>query len=220
MTQTNDRCQRPTLPLLLTTLVALLVAQAPPVFAQNGETASAYETSYKREADGKYRQALDALEKASASERTRYIYLLRKGWLLYNSGEYANAIDAYRKAAEAEPKAVEPLAGLMLPQMALRRWKDATQTAQKALRLDPNNYLAKSRYAWALYNLGRFSESEQRYREVLALYPSDADMRSGLGWALLKQGKSEVARKQFERVLEFAPEHASATEGLRQAGGS
>jgi Flp pilus assembly protein TadD len=105
----------------------------------------------------------------------------------------------------------------MLPQMALRRWSEAVSTARRALAIDDDNYLATSRLAFSLYNLGRFQDAEPHYRRLVTLYPSDVEMKAGLAWSLLKQGKKSQAASLFEEVLQVAPAHASSLDGLRQA---
>jgi tetratricopeptide (TPR) repeat protein len=187
--------------------------------AQDTACAAAFQASNDLEDAGHYREALDALASAPDGARERYVYQLRRAWLLYLAGDHRDAVEAYRGAIAAEPGAVEPRLGLLLPQMALHLWLDAEQTAAEVLELEPGGYLANSRHAWILYNLGRFAEAEAAYRRVLAAYPSDVDMQSGLGWSLLEQGKGAEAIGWFRAVLEVAPRHTTARQGLEAVGG-
>ncbi len=196
-------------------VLILLCASA----ASADETADAYQISNDLEAAGRYRQALEAMDGVAAADRDEYVYHLRRGWLHYLSGDHRESVASYRQAIAGAPRAVEPHLGLMLPQMALRLWRDAEQTGADALALDPKNYLAGSRRAWALYNLGRFDEAEVAYRRVLELYPSDVDMRGGLGWCLLELGRPVDAATQFRSVLRVAPTDATALQGLANSGG-
>ena len=196
-------------------LIALLARPAQSVAAD--ATASAYQRSYEQEAAGQIRAALATLRAIAPGDRASYFYQLRLGWLLHGAGEHQAAIAAYRKAAGLAPGAVEPWVGATLPQMALRRWKDVEHSARKALRLDPHNYLASARLAWATYNLGRHAEAERLYRRVLQLYPADLEMKAGLGWSLFKQGKQAAAAGAFAEVLAVSPKNVSAVEGLRAA---
>jgi len=173
-----------------------------------------YRSSYTHEAKGEYTQALADIDALSRSERQTYAYHLRRGWLLYLLGQHWDAIESYRAASKLEPKAIEPLLGLMLPKAALLLWLDVLVTGKAVRSKDPHNYLATSRMAWAYYRLGRFSDAAQYYRQLLELYPADVEMRAGLGWSQLKQGKLSAARSTFEAVLAIAPDHATATQGL------
>ena len=195
-------------------LLTLLLTTGPSV-AQNSDS-DAIRQSYRYESNGKYQQALKAM--AGMSEvQSSYFLTLRRGWLLYLTGQYADSASAYTTAAKKAPKSIEPLLGKMLPLMALRRWKDAATVGQKIIKSAPKNYLANSRIAWCDYNLGRFAEAKTRYQNLLALYPADVEMRAGYGWALLKQGQKPQAKQQFNAVLAISPDHASARAGLALA---
>lgn len=186
-----------------------------PSFAQTPDS-DAIRQSYRFEKDGKYQQALKAM--AGMSEvQASYFLVLRRGWLLYLSGQYEDSARAYAKAVRQEPKAIEPILGQMLPVMALRRWKDAAALGRKVLKTAPNNYLANSRVAWCDYNLGRFTDAKARYQAVLALFPGDFEMRSGYAWSLLKLGEKKAAFRQFQAALAMAPDYGSAQTGLSLA---
>lgn len=192
--------------------LAMLLALPAPARADDP---GAYTKSYTLETQGRPRKALGALDAVSTAGKKTYFYNLRRAWLLYSSGDYQASIKSYRKASSLAPKAIEPLLGMMLPQMALRLWSDTADTARKVLRLDPKNYLARSRLAYSLYNLGRYADAEAAYRAVLEGYPGDIEMKAGLGWALLKQGKTAEAVRVFDAILAVAPAHASANTGAR-----
>ncbi len=179
-----------------------------------GDAAQQYKKSYQLEAAGKAPAALKALQRCPASQKKTYFYQARLGWLHYLAADYPGAITAYKKATSLEPRAIEPVLGIMLPQIALRRWKDVAASARSALRKDAKNFLAQSRLSWALYNLGRFAESARVYRRVLELYPANLEMRSGLGWAQLKQGKAVAAKQTFGSVLAVSPQNRAALDGM------
>ncbi len=200
---------------LLTLACCLMMAV--PVTAQENGAAAKYSQSYELEGRGEHTKALSMLESLPKDKRSGYVYHLRRGWLQYLSGKHDESVSSYKKATSAAPNAVEPKLGLMLPQMALRKWKDAVATGRAALKLDARNYLASSRLAWSLYNLGRYDEAEKYYRQMHELYPADVEMTAGLAWALLKQGDKSAAAKLFEQVLDVAPNHVSSLQGVREA---
>lgn len=176
-----------------------------------------WQASYDAEAVGDIGEALSELEGLPPSERTTYLFHLRRGWLRYLSGAHTDAIAAYQQAAKLAPDAEEPLLGLTLPQMALRRWIDVGETCRAILARDPGNVVARGRLAWSLYSLGRYSQAEPVYRGLVEDYPGDVDLRSGLAWSLLHQGRKAEARPLFEAILAVAPRHAAAKEGLAQS---
>lgn len=188
--------------------------------AQGAATAAeSLQASYDSEALGKLADAVAALDRAPAARAGSFVVVLRRGWLLYRLGKYAESVDAYNQAIAAAPKAVEARIGILLPLLAQRRWTTVEEHARAALRLDPANYLATLRMAFAIYNLHRYDESAGLYRRLHELYPSDVEVISGLGWALLKAGKAAEAQPIFREGAELAPRHVLIREGLKGAGG-
>ncbi|HVY37141.1 MAG TPA: tetratricopeptide repeat protein [Polyangia bacterium] len=179
------------------------------------ETARVYQKSYDDEAAGHLAQALAALGALGAAEQASYLAHLRRGWLLYRIGRYAESVAAYRQALAVERDSVEARVGCLMPQMALRDWAAVEQGARGVLERDPGSYLAGLRLAFAVYSAGRFAEAEGLYRRVVARYPSDADARAGLGWSLLRQGKRGEAREQFLQAARTAPRSSLVLEGLK-----
>ena len=202
---------------VLSWLMALVLAFATVEPARAQGAPSAYQQSYDLEAENKLQESLTALEHVPAAQQT-YVYQYRRGWLLLLLGRHPESVAAYERAIALAPAAVEPRLGMMLPQMALRRWLDVEKNALEVLQRDPLSYLANSRLAWSYYNLGRWADAASVYRRVLAAYPSDVEMRVGLGWSLLKQGKAAEAAVELRQALEVAPRHRSAIEGLQAAG--
>lgn len=185
--------------------------------ARGQDGAELLQRSYDSEAGGKLQDALTALDQLA--QPGRFVVQLRRGWLLYRLGRNEEAVGAYEQAIQLAPRALEARVGQLLPQMALRRWADVEAGARAALKLDPGNYLANLRLAFACYNLHRYAEAAALYRKLGELYPSDVDVLAGLGWSLLKMGKAQDAAARFREALEISPRHALSREGLKAAGG-
>ena len=194
-------------------VVAATAAQARPVDRQ--KVASLYKQSYAAEAIRDYEGAIASMKEIAALGVDDYVLHLRLGWLSYLSGRYEQAIAEYRKAIQKAPKALEPKLGIMLPMMALRRYRDALDVGIEVLRAAPTNFLAQSRVAFCYYQMGRYRDAEKWYRKALQGFPSNVDMRVGLAWSLLKQGRKEEARRHFESALLVAPDHPTANQGYQ-----
>lgn len=194
------------IPLLLLS-AACAVAQN-----QNSSLADALKTSYEAEAKGDYKAAIQPLVLPAAA--TSYIAQLRLGWLCYCNKEWSESIAHYSQAIQLSPFAIEPLLGLMLPQMAAGKNDDAQRTAQSALRLDPNNYTALSRSAWLTFSRQDYRAAAATYRKLTALYPTDTEMLLGLGWSLKWSGNVTEAAQQFRTVLLLSPGNTRALQGL------
>lgn len=196
---------------LLTTLGLLLLS---PLASAGDPVSEAFARSYTLEARGKYAKALVSLKSVHQSQQHSYIYQLRLGWLNYLARKHGSAVRAYKQAARLAPLAVEPLQGLLLPQIAARRWKDALATTDKILGMAPGNYLTSTRRAWILFNLGRYREAAQAYEKVLRQYPANLTLRAGLGWARARQGRLSDAAREFRAILRYSSNNKSAAQGL------
>lgn len=183
----------------------------------DAEAAQALQQSYDRESSGKLVESLSALDGLPAARQSTYMAQLRRGWLLYRLGRYADSIEAYQRAITLAPRAIEPRVGVLLPQQALRRYSDVEAQAKAVLASEPHNYLATLRLAFAYYSAGRFAEAASLYGQLKELYPSDAEVRSGLGWSLLKSGKPVEAARELRELLSIHPRHSLAKQGLELA---
>jgi tetratricopeptide (TPR) repeat protein len=173
--------------------------------------------SYTLAQKKQYELAAKALLQLPRGLKQRYFVQLRLGWLRYLAGGHRHAIAHYQNAARLAPRAVEPLLGKMLPQMALRRWKDALQSSRQVLRKAPRNITALRRRAYILFSLGRYSKAIRAYRQAIELYPSDLTMQRGLAWSQLRAGKARAAINSFRAVLALSPSDRSAKAGLALA---
>jgi tetratricopeptide (TPR) repeat protein len=86
--------------------------------------------------------------------------------------------------------------------------------ADAILQLDPKSYLARSRRAWALYQLSRYPEAVVEYATVVHLYPGDIEMRLGLGYALAGSKRPVEAVIEFREVLKRMPANTRARVAL------
>ncbi len=187
--------------------------------ARADANAELIQRSYDSEAVGKLADSLSVLDQLVSPRKESYVVTLRRAWLLYRLGRFAESVDVYVRAISQAPGAVEPRLGILLPQLALRRWSDVETQARAILKLEPGNYLATLRLAYACYNLQRYAEATALYRRLKDLYPSDVDVQSGLGWSLLKQGKLPEASAEFHHILDVSPRNELAKEGLKATGG-
>jgi tetratricopeptide (TPR) repeat protein len=201
-------------------VLALFLAGLPAAHAANpAQDPIIFQSSYDQEAMGHNQEALATLDQLSPEKNASYVTFLRKGWLHHRLGKYAAATLAYTKAIALAPKAIEPRLGILLPLLAEKRWSIAQKHARDILKVDPENYLATLRLAFALYSEGKFGESRGLYQKIVDNYPGDLEARAGLGWALLKLGKSKEAATVFKTVLDFSPKNTLAQQGLAALAG-
>lgn len=177
-----------------------------------------YAKAAQLEYEGKYRDAAVALEKAAMDRPGDYFHNLRLGWLYYLAGDYELSRRRYEQAVERAPKAIEPLLGLLTPLLAAQNYSQAEAIARRILVVDPHNYTANLRRAYALRMQLRFSEAEEVCTRMLTLYPSDVSLLLEQALAVHAQGREAAARALYEQVCLVAPDNALALAALTPVG--
>ncbi len=196
-------------------MAAMMLVLVASVGRAGGEQQGYFEQSVTLEREQKYQEALDMLNKITGPTAHEYMVELRRGWLNYLLADHEGSIVAYRRAVRLDSDSVEAKLGLMLPQLAARKWVDAETTGLAVIRLDPENYLANSRLAYVYYNLTRYRDAAGYYARVVKRYPGDLEMRSGYAWSLFMQRRQESARLEFKKILAVSPGHKAALRGLK-----
>jgi tetratricopeptide (TPR) repeat protein len=142
--------------------------------------------------------------------------------------EYANqAIEAYKKAFELDPKS--PVIGERLAEIYFKsqRIRDAVLEAQDILKRDPGNLPARRLLA-RIYvrTLGDLSSAAgqketvaraiEQFREILRIDPSDTESALWLARLYRLQNEPQKAGEVLRAVLEREPENEAAVEQLTQ----
>lgn len=142
--------------------------------------------------------------------------------------EYATqAIAAYKKAAELDPRS--SVIGERLAEMYAksRRIRDAVLEAQEILKRDPNNLPARRLLARIyLRTLGDFSgttsqrdtltRAVEQYREIVRLDPADSDAALWLARLYRLQNDSPKAEEALRQLLAREPQNEAGVEQLTQ----
>jgi tetratricopeptide (TPR) repeat protein len=95
-----------------------------------------------------------------------------------------------------------------------KKLEEAALKYKAALRLDPNDALARNNLGKALYDQGKLEEAIACYRQALRLNPNDAGTHNSLGLALYDQGKLEEAIACYRQALRLNPNYAFAHNNL------
>ncbi|MCG6551255.1 MAG: tetratricopeptide repeat protein [Candidatus Magnetominusculus sp. LBB02] len=94
--------------------------------------------------DGKYREALDAFDKAIAIDPTRADVYVNKGVVYIRIHEYEKAVDSFEKAVKIKPGIPEAYNGLGEAMLSLGRGGEAAEMFQKAISISQNSSNAGS----------------------------------------------------------------------------
>jgi tetratricopeptide (TPR) repeat protein len=86
----------------------------------------------------------------------------------------------------------------------------ARDSYQEALEEQPDNAMARARYASLLLELGEVNEAERQLKEVLKSAPGDYRTRNNLAGLYRATGRRELALEEVRTVTEMRPGYATA----------
>ncbi len=131
---------------------------------------------------------------------------------LYYKGQFEDALDAYRVAAEQRPNDSRIPAMMGVAFWDLGRYEEAEQHLRHAIALDPKR---ANRY----FNLGSVLHDSERYEEAVAALEQAVALESSVenaaqlsfykGRAAHQAGRPEAA-EHYMRAIELVPSHAEA----------
>ena len=136
-----------------------------------------------------------------------------KGYTLYNMGKYEEAIQAYDKAIEIDPRYADAWnnKGAVLENMG--KYDEAIQACDKAIEINPQFADAWNNKGFALENMGRYDEAMQAYDKVIEIDPQFAYAWNNKGTVFYNFGKYDEAVQAYNKAIEINPLSADAWNG-------
>jgi len=201
--------------LFLFVFILLVVSQ---IYAQrsgtfsNDDIQNAFKLSYKYEAGGQYKEAIDALAPVYSS--SNYEVNLRLGWLNYLNLQHKDAMQYYQTAMKIMPYSIEARLGYVNPAAALEDWAKVGDMYNEILGIDPNNTAVLYKLGMVYYYRPDYQYAYNCFEKIVNLYPCDYSSVLMFGWANYQLGRGKDAEALFNKVLLLSPNDASALEGL------
>ncbi len=122
---------------------------------------------------------------------------------MQESGEFNDAVAAYKQAVELNPDFSWSHHSLGDVLLKLERWEDAVAAYKKAVELNPD-------FSWSYHNLGDALLKLQRWEEAVAAYRCEIALNSDFAWsfynlaeALTKLKKSGEAFAAYLQAIEI-----------------
>jgi tetratricopeptide (TPR) repeat protein len=119
----------------------------------------------------------------------------------------SEALAAYHRALELDPKSAATHDGLGAALYNLGRPGEALAAYHRALELDPKSAVAHANLGTALLALGRPGEAMAAYRRALELDPRSAVAHYGVGLVLHAQGHRDEAIAEVRQAMILDGEH-------------
>jgi tetratricopeptide (TPR) repeat protein len=148
---------------------------------------------------------------------TEALDLYQRGQEEAKRKNWANAIEAFRSALQADPQYPEAWRELGRAHMYARQYADAETAFRKYLELAPDDRLAYLSLAWALSTEKKYELEEDLLVKRIAVAPKDGDALFRLGTAYLALHLPEQAVPVLERSVAQSPKYAAPHFALGRA---
>ena len=132
--------------------------------------------------------------------------------ILYRQEKYEQALAELRQSFSLNEKDpdVHKLLGLCLTK--LEKPKMAAPFFQIAVKLAPDDFMARYYLGLHSYTTNRFELAEAEFRRVIALKPDYLDGYSFLGLALEELGREDEAIRVYKKAIELSDQSSSTDE--------
>jgi len=141
---------------------------------------------------------------------------LRRARELLVAGKPEDAIPIYQELVRTVPNNPELLTNLCIAEFKAKRYRDAIEQAQAALRLKPDLFSANLFLGASYVELGESAAAIPALNKVLGAQPNDRNARLMLAQALSGAKRYEEAAEQFRKLSELVPDNPRVWYGLGQ----
>src|ERR1700685_3565822 len=170
--------------------------------------------SVQEQRAGKNEDAIKALTELEPSLQNSYLVEVRLGLLYYLGGKYDASRTHYEEAVKLSPVSKEARLGLILAVLGQGHFAYAETLARQALEIDPQNYFANLRLAYALRMQAKLKEAGEIDSRMLDEYPSDISFLLERGLVHVASRQPVSAKKVFQRVLMLDPTNPIARQQI------
>jgi len=130
------------------------------------------------------------------------------------SGDYAAALDAFKRSIKLSPHVAAPWIALAKLLDKNEQLEEARQCFIRAVIAEPKQLIARQMLATSHQRLGYVEEAQREYKYAIALEPNSAISYLGLGQLFEDIGKPEQAACAYRKAIKYAPEKQDALASL------
>jgi len=150
-------------------------------------------------------QARTSVRRAVDSGGSLTPVVLTAGLVQLAGGEYADAIQSFRRALQIEPANADAIRELANAYDAAGQTADAESTFLRAVHLRPDSWAA-TRALGVFYNRhGRLQDALAQFQRVLAMTPDSYAAYANLGGIYLRLGRHQEAAGALQKSLALRP---------------
>ncbi len=146
--------------------------------------------------------------KAFQSGRTQSLFNL--GVLYAESGDYEQAIRAFRQIIEQNPRHTKAIYALGKVYEKTNNFKDAQAAYQEVLRIDANYIDAYLSLGQTFALLGQQTQAIDLFRKALTINPEHPRAHFNLGFIFEVTGQRDLAIEHYQKAIQYDPDNAEA----------
>lgn len=147
---------------------------------------------------GEYDNARLLIEEALKYLPTSPPLLTERGWILFDSGQYAESLTAFENVLEISDEHREARQGKVASLARLRKYDQAHEVLAAAIRQQPKSPVFRIEEGYLLLQQGRFDEARAAFSRARKVSPSDENAVIGESIAL----RSMKQHKEALQILE------------------
>ena len=131
--------------------------------------------------------------------------MLNKALALQQAGEFARALNLYRKLLTVAPESFDALHLSGVCHMELGQTQQAIDLITRALAIHPGSAGAHNNLGLALDAAGKPQQALDSYNRAVTYQPDFAEAHSNRGLLLLSMGQAQSALQCFDRAIALRP---------------
>ena len=140
------------------------------------------------------------------------------GVLLARAGSHEEAMKRYKEVAKILPRGSSEVHGNIGSIHAdNKRYGMALQEFERAVELNPNDYVAHTNIGIIYKKSGNFKRAEEKYKKALSINPNHALAYNNLGNIYLQTKRYDKAIDYYKKAIELSPHMAPFYENLGKA---
>jgi tetratricopeptide (TPR) repeat protein len=136
------------------------------------------------------------------------------GYHLKDLGRFEDAIAAFGKLLQHEPKNVRLMCEVGFCLLELDRAQEAARVFGAAIKLDPNSAEASFGYGWAAEGVGALDSAQSAWERAVKLDPNRADALAGLSGLAARRRDWVLSEELAKRAMALDPVQTDAPMNL------
>lgn len=152
-------------------------------------------------AQKEYKHSLYNFGAATDEEKIATI-ICQNAWNKYQSGQYEQAVDEYKRAASIAPSFAPVYRNWGVMESYENHLSEAIQLIERASKLNPSDPQIYLMWGNIYRKSGRHAESHEKYDEAFKISPNDPIILNALGQAKSRLGHYEEAHGLFLKSIE------------------